>query len=95
MEISHTERGFSISKFKDAEGEDCSLQKSSSAMEDKIWLGVSHPKLIVFENEQMGKYIVADMPKNFDVYSRMHLNQEQVKQLLPYLIKFAETGELE
>ena len=41
------------------------------------------------------KYIITDMPANFDVDSRMHLTQDQVKALLPLLQKFAETGELE
>lgn len=89
-----TQRGFSIHEFTDGYGESCSLQKSSSAMEDMIWLGVDKPQLTVFENESMGKYLVTDMPKNFSVSSRMHLTQEQVKELLPMLQNFAETGEL-
>lgn len=67
MKVSKTERGFSISEFKDSYGEDCSLQKSSS-VEDKIWLGVNG--------------------------ARMHLNREQVKNLLPYLKRFVKTGDL-
>ena len=95
MEINHTQRGFAIGKFTDRYGNECSLQKSSLAEEDAIWFGVDRPRLTIFENETKGRYIVTDMPKNFDVDSRMHLTQEQVKELLPYLQKFAETGELE
>lgn len=95
MEKNKTNRGFDIASFTDSYGEKCSLQKSSSAMEDKIWLGIDKPKLTIFENEKMGKYIVTNMPKHFMVTSRMHLTREQVSELLPYLINFVETGELE
>ncbi len=40
-----TERGFAIVPFIDTYGESCSLQKSSSAMEDKIWLGVDENRM--------------------------------------------------
>ena len=89
-----TERGFDISEFTDSYGEKCSLQKSSSAMEDMIWLGIDDPKLTVFEDENMGKYLVTKMPKHFSVSSRMHLTQEQVADLIPHLQHFVETGEL-
>ena len=95
MEIKHTQRGFSLVEFEDRYGEKCSLQKSSLATEDAIWFGIDKPKLTVFENENKGKYIVTDMPSNFDVSARMHLTQDMVKELLPLLQKFAETGELE
>lgn len=66
--LSKTNRGFDISEFKDLYGFDCSLQKSSLASQDCIWLGVNE--------------------------NRMHLTQEMVRDLLPYLHKFVETGEL-
>jgi hypothetical protein len=95
MELETTQRGFSIGKFKDRYGNQCSIQKSSLAEEDAIWFGIDKPKLTIFENASKGKYIVTEMPANFDVDSRMHLTQDQVKELLPILTKFAETGELE
>jgi hypothetical protein len=94
MEINKTQRGFSLGKFKDSYGNDCSLQKSSAAMNDYIWLGIDKPKLTVFEDEKMGKYIITDLPKNWKVDNRMHLSRNQVKELLPLLQKFVETGEL-
>ena len=94
IEKKKTERGFTYNEFEDLYGEKCSIQKSSLATDDAIWFGVDNPKLVVFENENMGKYIVADMPKNFSVHSRMHLTRDQVKELLPILQKFVETGEL-
>jgi len=95
MELTATQRGFSLAKFTDRYGNQCSIQKSSLATEDAIWFGIDNPKLTIFENASKGKYIITDMPANFDVDSRMHLTQDQVKALLPLLQKFAETGELE
>jgi len=89
-----TNRGFNISKFKDSYNKECSLQQSSSAMDDYIWLGIDKPNLVVFEDENKGKYIETIMPPNFSVSSRMHLNREQVAELLPHLQRFVETGEL-
>lgn len=94
MDIEKNKRGFQHGNFTDLYGEKCSIQKSSLATDDAIWLGIYEPKLTVFENEQKGKYIVANMPDNFMVNSRMHLNREQVAELLPILQKFVDTGEL-
>ena len=93
--IKHTQRGFAHMEFEDLYGEGCSIQKSSLATDDAIWFGIDEPKLTVFEDENMGKYIVSQMPKHFMVSSRMHLNRDQVKELLPILQHFVETGELD
>lgn len=92
MKKEKTERGFNIIEFIDKYGEKCSLQKSSLATEDCIWLGIDNPKLTIFEDENMGKYVVTEMPKTFSVSSRMHLTREQVAELLPYLEEFVKTG---
>ena len=68
INLNVTERGFDFAAFTDRYGKSCSLQKSSLATEDCIWLGV--------ESE------------------RMHLTREMVKDLLPALQKFVDTGEL-
>lgn len=94
LNVDKTARNFSIVKFQDQYGQNCSLQKSSLATEDAIWFGTDVDKLVIFENENMGKYIETDLPKTFSVNSRMHLTQSQVKELLPLLQKFAETGDL-
>ncbi len=64
-------------------------------MDDNIWLGIDKPKLTVFEDENMGKYIETVIPKTWMVDSRMHLSRKQVAELLPILQKFVETGELQ
>ena len=103
METSRTSRGFSIAKFKDRYGNVCSLQKSSLATEDCIWLGVddADPRVMAVEAARFG--ICADkvtgwvpypIPECVGLTTRMHLSREQVADLLPHLQKFVATGEL-
>lgn len=94
MELTKTQRGFDLTYFMDRYGNKCSLQKSSIATEDCIWLGIDTPKLTIFEDENRGKYINTKIPDNWSVDSRMHLTQQQVKELLPILQKFVDTGDL-
>ena len=76
-----TERGFALTGFHDQYGNKCSIQKSSSAMQDCIWLGIDQVEPIR-EGEEVY------------YFGRMHLNQEQVSKLLPLLQHFVEHGEL-
>lgn len=87
-----TQRGFDLINFKDAQGADCSLQKSSSSSESKIWLGTddADPRMLVKHEG----WLPVDMPDGVLYNTRMHLNREQVAELLPYLVNFVETGEL-
>lgn len=95
LKIERTIRGFSIAEFTDRYGEKCSLQKSSLAFEDCIWLGIDKPKLTVFADEGKGQYIETVIPETWQVSARMHLTREMVADLLPHLKKFVETGEIE
>lgn len=45
MKTEKTQRGFSIVNFTDLYGAECSLQKSSLATEDAIWLGVDTARM--------------------------------------------------
>lgn len=94
MNLERNQRGFKNGKFVDSYNNQCSIQKSSSAMDDFIWLGIDNPKLTVFKDESMGQYLETTLPKTWMVDSRMHLSREQVAELLPILQKFVETGEL-
>ena len=94
MKLSKNQRGFEEGKFKDFYNNDCSIQKSSLASDDFIWLGIDNPTLTVFENENMGKYIKTTLPKNWMVSARMHLSRKQVLELLPILQNFVDTGDL-
>jgi hypothetical protein len=40
MKKEYTSRGFSIRNFKDCNGDSCSIQASSIATKDMIWLGL-------------------------------------------------------
>ena len=78
MKIFKTSRGFRRSDFKDFYLEDCSIQESSLATDNAIWLG-----------QNRGTHL-----ETGECLARMHLNQEQVKALLPLLQHFVDTGEL-
>jgi hypothetical protein len=92
IEVTQTQRGFDIAKFTDRYGMECSLQKSSLATEAAIWFGVDDvkPQRCI---PGMG-WTPVEFPPDTLFSSRMHLTQDQVKQLLPFLQRFAETGEL-
>ena len=79
-----TNRGFGLINFTDRYQQECSLQDSSLATEAAIWLGVDNtgPELTGPTGQ-----------RNEPVGARMHLTQTMVKQLLPFLTKFAQTGE--
>lgn len=48
MKLNKTSRGFDILDFTDTGGHKCSLQKSSLATEDCVWLGMSEPEIKEF-----------------------------------------------
>lgn len=108
LTIQKTERGFDYVQFKDRYGATCSLQKSSLATEDAIWLGVDNadPKIMRSQAEAFGidvgegpearnGWITFPIPKEVSLTTRMHLTQAMVVELLPFLKRFAESGELE
>lgn len=78
IEISKTNRGFALIKFKDCYGALCSLQKSSLADEDAIWLGCDTVE------ERNGEHHSI----------RMHLTKSDACRLISVLEAFVEFGEL-
>lgn len=92
MEKDKTHRGFDIYEFKDLNRVECSLQKSSLATEDAIWLGANEIGLQEFRAGEGWKEV--NLPNQHVANNRMHLTQEQVAKLLPILTKFVETGEI-
>ncbi|MDY6957848.1 MAG: hypothetical protein SVK08_01690 [Halobacteriota archaeon] len=91
-ERTKTQRGFTLIKFKDKYGASCSIQKSSLATEDAIWFGIDDPDPKICEQNVGWKPY--DIPKEVLLTTHMHLTQDQVRNILPTLQKFAETGEL-
>ena len=71
--------------------------QESSAIEPAIWIGIDHPIPKLFlpdvDKEKKG-WIDYPVPDCVKIFGRMELNQQQVKDLLPYLKYFADNGEL-
>ena len=97
--MKHTSRGFAIHEFTDRNGNKCSLQKSSIATEDCIWIGCDEIGLKRFEPEKgwTGVPLADDFPEGVShiANNRMHLTRLQVEKLLPILDRFVATGEIE
>ena len=92
-----TIRGFDVIEFEDRYGETCSLQKSSLATEDAIWLGISDPKLRIRANrviEGATEWATYPVPDDVVITSRMHLTRDQVRELIPLLQNFVDTGDI-
>ena len=96
-------RGFAYIEFIDRYGVKCSIQKSSLATDDAIWLGVddASPKILASKAAEFGiktvkttGWVSYPVPKDVLLTTRMHLTQEMVRDLLPALQRFADTGEL-
>lgn len=87
-----TERGFRYYEFKDRNDVNCTLQKSSLATEDAIWLGCNAPDPRVCIPGQGWQLV--PMPEGYICNDRMHLTRKQVKKLLPILQKFVDEGEI-
>lgn len=96
-----TARGFDIITFTDSYGCKCELQKSSIATEDRIWLGVGEEKITYRTKDQIGwsdmSFDELKQKLNCDeliIHNRMHLTQDMVRELLPYLQRFVKQGEI-
>lgn len=92
LTIGKTHRGFDLIEFKDYNGESCSLQKSSIATRDVIWLGTEDAKPRLFTPNE--GWADVPVPPNTSFTTRMHLTVEQVEALLPFLQRFVATGEI-
>lgn len=100
---SKTARGFKLKSFKDRYGVKCSIQKSSLATEDAIWLGVddvnplvlhSDAKMLGLNSKATCGWVGYPIPECVNLSSRMHLTKDQVADLIPVLQKFVDTGEV-
>lgn len=87
-----TERGFKIFEFCDLNAHECSLQESSLATENAIWLGIDEPKPQIFVGGQGWTEI--PLPEGTLHSGRMHLTLHQVRKILPLLQYFVEHNEL-
>lgn len=99
-----TGRGFSNLKFSDYNGVECSIQKSSLATDDAIWIGVddANPQIMAFHANDAGiettettGWIKYPIHSEALLSTRMHLTREQVAEMLPFLQEFVDSGEIE
>ncbi len=90
--VGATARGFALGEFIDGNGVPCSIQKSSAACRDMLWLGADE---IGLKQLRPGRGGWVDIPTpDHQANTRMHLTRENVKALLPLLRHFARTGDL-
>lgn len=92
MENTRTSRGFALGYFEDRNGVKCSIQKSSVATDDLIWLGcnAANPHTLV-----RGKgWVPLEVPSETVFNERMHLDRATVAELIPMLQHFVDTGDL-
>lgn len=103
MDTDTTGRGFTIGRFMDHCGKKCSIQKSSLATEDAIWLGIDDPEPQVMARDAVAVGVETDEATGWVPYpipdcvllsTRMHLTRDEVAELLPALRHFVDTGEL-
>jgi len=79
LNLEPTQRGFVRADFNDLYGAWCSIQESSLATDDAIWLGL---------DEGTHHHVTGEC------MARMHLSRDQVAELIPVLQYFVENGHL-
>lgn len=84
-----TTRGFKLCTLTDNYGNEFTLQKSSIATDDMLWVGIPHPDVAV--GPPWRKF---DLPENAIIHSRAHITREQARGIAMALLVFAETGDL-
>lgn len=97
MEIKRTERNFPVADFVDFYGVPCSLQISSLAGTQCVWLGINNadPQIMASKVTHGGTgWVKYPLHPDVCISTRMHLSRDQVAELLPHLQKFVETGEI-
>lgn len=105
MKEKKTNRGFKYIEFKDFYGEDCSLQESSTAFYKCLWLGVDKikPKILHTDATKLGinhnnvkeGWIDYEIPEEVLIGGRMHLEKEQVKNLIKILQNWLDDKSLD
>lgn len=64
MDIQVTPRGFKIVSFKDLNQQDCSLQESSLATDNAIWLGADDARMHI--NQELAEELIIHLQKFID-----------------------------
>ncbi len=99
--LEKTSHGFEIVKFKEANGEECSIQQSSAAEDDFIWLGIvdANPQVLASQAHKFGVqtsettgWVKYPVPEDVLMSTRMHLNRVQVENLISVLTCWLNSG---
>jgi len=94
-----THRGFKIGEFEDCYGNKCSIQESSLATKNCIWLGIddAKPQVMAREHPELANgettgWVPYPIPDDVLLQTRMHLTQKQAKELAKSLLYFVKYG---
>lgn len=99
-ELQHTNRGFEVIAFKDRYDAQCSIQQSSIATEPCLWLGIDDPEPKIMasiahkhgiQTDQTTGWVKFPIPDEVAISTRMHLNVETVRGLIPVLQRWVDT----
>lgn len=94
IEWDETSRGFGFGGFRDLYDTKCVIQNSSLATDYAIWFGASPAEHKKFDAGSGKGWEDFELPEHVHCFSRMHLNREQVEELIPILQHFVDTGTL-
>lgn len=105
FEQTTTQRGFIKLLFKDSYDKQCSLQESSNAEDDFIWLGLEDAEPLIMESDAMKLglltkagppvgWVKYPIPEEVLLHTRMHLNKEQAIVLGLKLLHFGTSGDI-
>lgn len=100
-----TQRGFIKLLFRDSYDKLCSLQESSNAEDDFIWLGIENAEPLIMKQDAVKLGLISKdkptagwmdypIPEEVLLHTRMHLNKEQATILGLKLLHFGTSGNI-
>lgn len=99
MKNKKTKRGFNYVNFKDARGTECSIQMSSNASNECIWIGadkIGLHEFVAYRRPEAWVHRIdvdeSTQEHHFVANNRMELTRADVKKLLPILQNFVDSG---
>lgn len=90
--LKKTSRGFQVRSFQDSKGVECSIQQSSIADYDAIWIGCNDANPM--ELFPFLGWVDISMPDRYYATTRMHINRHQAQKIINTLQHWINTGEL-
>ena len=105
FEQTETQHGFIKLLFKDSYDNLCSLQESSNAEDDFIWLGIENAEPLIMKQDAVKLGLISKdkptagwmdypIPEEVLLHTRMHLNKEQATILGLKLLHFGTSGDI-